>query len=226
MWTPSQPLRFAPGLAYPGEPPTPQNLTAGVVRFKPAEPVTLSADLGPATRGAVHLRRPRPGLAAGALRGARRERGGARLRGEHCEAPARLASFLLSRIVLAAFEVGALLAFGVAAFKVPVNGSGLDLALLVLLASICFGGLGLLISSRARTMEAVSGLSNLVMMPIWVFLGVFFASSNFAPAVQPFVRSLPLTDEQPCQPGWIRTSSGAVMSQRRLTPQGGYTPAA
>lgn len=104
-----------------------------------------------------------------------------------------LASFLLSRMVLATVELGALLGFGIAAFEVPVRGSFSGLAALVVFASICFGGLGLLISSRAKTMEAVSGLSNLVMMPMWVFSGVFFASSNFPPAMQPFVRGLPLT---------------------------------
>lgn len=104
-----------------------------------------------------------------------------------------LASFLLSRVVLASVEVGALLAFGIAAFKVPIRGSIAGLALLALLASVCFGGLGLLISSRAKTMEAVSGLSNLVMMPMWVLSGIFFASSNFPSAIQPLVRGLPLT---------------------------------
>ena len=42
-------------------------------------------------------------------------------------------------------------------------------------------------------MEAVSGLLNLVMLPMWVLSGVFFASSNFPPAMQPFVQALPLT---------------------------------
>ena len=48
-------------------------------------------------------------------------------------------------------------------------------------------------ASRARTIEAVSGLMNLVMLPMWVLSGVFFASTNFPDAMQPFIHALPLT---------------------------------
>ena len=34
---------------------------------------------------------------------------------------------------------------------------------------------------------------NLVMLPMWIFSGVFFSSSRFPDAAQPFVRALPLT---------------------------------
>ena len=61
------------------------------------------------------------------------------------------------------------------------------------LGALAFGGLGLLVASRARTIEAVSGLMNLVMLPMWVLSGVFFASTNFPEAMQPFIHVLPLT---------------------------------
>ena len=38
-----------------------------------------------------------------------------------------------------------------------------------------------------------SGLLNLVMLPMWLLSGVFFASSNFPDPLQPFIRVLPLT---------------------------------
>ena len=53
--------------------------------------------------------------------------------------------------------------------------------------------MGVLIASRARTTEGVSGLMNLVMLPMWIFSGVFFSSSNFPGAVQPVIQLLPLT---------------------------------
>jgi len=56
-----------------------------------------------------------------------------------------------------------------------------------------FGALGVLMGSRARTFEAASGLMNLMSVPMWVLSGVFFASSNFPDAVQPFIQALPLT---------------------------------
>jgi ABC-type multidrug transport system permease subunit len=53
--------------------------------------------------------------------------------------------------------------------------------------------MGLLVSSRAKTMEAASGLMNLVMLPMWILSGVFFSASRFPAVIQPLVRALPLT---------------------------------
>src|ERR1700674_1609313 len=84
-----------------------------------------------------------------------------------------LLSFLLSRILLLVVEVGALLGFGALLFHVPIRGSLLDLAVLCILGSFSFSALGLLIASRAKTIEAASGLMNVVMMPMWFSSGVF-----------------------------------------------------
>jgi ABC-type multidrug transport system permease subunit len=106
---------------------------------------------------------------------------------------AYLLSFLLSRLTLLIAEVAVLLGFGVLAFDVPVRGSLGLLAFVCLLAALAFGGLGLLVASRARTMEGANGLMNLVMLPMWVFSGVFFSATNFPRAFQPFIQALPLT---------------------------------
>ena len=34
---------------------------------------------------------------------------------------------------------------------------------------------------------------NLVMLPMWIFSGVFFSASRFPDALQPFIQALPLT---------------------------------
>ncbi len=104
-----------------------------------------------------------------------------------------LLSFLNSRLVFLILEVVTLVGFGYLAFGVPLRGSLATLMLIALLGAVSFGGLGLLCASRARTVEAVSGIANFVMLPMWVFSGVFFSSSNFPEAVQPFIRLLPLT---------------------------------
>jgi ABC-2 type transport system permease protein len=104
-----------------------------------------------------------------------------------------LLSFLLSRLVLLVLEVGLLLGFGALAFNVPLRGSAIDLAILCVLGSLSFSALGLLIASRTRTIEAASGLMNLVMMPMWVTSGVFFSSQRFPALVQPLIKALPLT---------------------------------
>ena len=104
-----------------------------------------------------------------------------------------LASFVLSRLTLLCIEVGLLLGFGVLAFGVPVRGPLSLLVVICVLSSLSFAALGLLIASRSQTIEGVSGLMNLVMLPMWIFSGVFFSASRFPEQIQPFIQILPLT---------------------------------
>jgi len=104
-----------------------------------------------------------------------------------------LLSYILSRLVFLVLEVGALIGFGWWVFHVGVHGTLLGLATVVLLGAFSFSGLGLLVASRAKTVEAVSGLMNLVMLPMWILSGTFFSYARFPDAMQPFVKALPLT---------------------------------
>ena len=104
-----------------------------------------------------------------------------------------LASFLLSRLAMLVVEVAVFLGFARVAFGVPFRGSLVQLGLLCVLTSLAFSALGLLVASRAKTMEAASGLMNLVMLPMWILSGVFFSATRFPVAIQPLVRALPLT---------------------------------
>jgi ABC-type polysaccharide/polyol phosphate export permease len=87
----------------------------------------------------------------------------------------------------------ALFAFGWIVFGVKVEGSVLLLFALSLLGALTFAGLGLLVASRAQNTQTVGGLMNLVMMPMFIGSGVFFATTNFPDAMQPWLRVLPLT---------------------------------
>ncbi|MGB7267303.1 MAG: ABC transporter permease [Terracidiphilus sp.] len=104
-----------------------------------------------------------------------------------------LAGFLLSRIGMLVIEVVVFLWFARVAFGVPFRGPLWQLALVCVLTSLTFSALGLLVASRAKTMEAVSGLMNLVMLPMWILSGVFFSASRFPAVIQPLVKALPLT---------------------------------
>src|SRR5580692_6668192 len=104
-----------------------------------------------------------------------------------------LASFMLSRLAMLIIEVVVFLGFARLVFGVPFRGSLVELAFLCLLTSLAFTGLGLLAASRAKTMEAASGLMNLVMLPMWILSGVFFSATRFPAVIQPMVRALPLT---------------------------------
>ncbi|PYV86068.1 MAG: ABC transporter permease, partial [Acidobacteria bacterium] len=61
------------------------------------------------------------------------------------------------------------------------------------IGAISFGAIGLLTASRAQKIESASGLINLVMMPMWIFSGVFFSYQRFPAVIQPFIKALPLT---------------------------------
>ncbi|MGB8536514.1 MAG: ABC transporter permease [Acidobacteriaceae bacterium] len=104
-----------------------------------------------------------------------------------------LASYLLSRLSMLVIEVVGFLGFAWLVFGVPFRGSLWQLGLLCVLTSLAFSALGLLVASRAKTMEAASGLMNLVMLPMWILSGVFFSAARFPAVVQPVVRALPLT---------------------------------
>jgi len=104
-----------------------------------------------------------------------------------------LLSFLISRLAMLVVEVGAFLGFAVLVFGVPVRGSLVLVAALCVLGTLAFGAIGLLLSSRARTIETASGLMNVTMLPMWILSGVFFSSQRFPDAVQPIIAALPLT---------------------------------
>jgi ABC-2 type transport system permease protein len=107
--------------------------------------------------------------------------------------PDLLASFILSRLLLALLEVAFFLAFARALFEVRVAGSLVAFAVVAAAGALSFGGLGLLVASRAQNSETAGGLMNLVTLPMTVLSGVFFSASHFPGWMQPLVRVLPLT---------------------------------
>jgi ABC-2 type transport system permease protein len=104
-----------------------------------------------------------------------------------------LLALVLSRMATLSIEVIVIIGFAWIFFDVAVHGTLWSLAALAIIGALAFGGLGVLVACRVRTIEAVSGLMNLVMLPMWVLSGVFFASTNFPDAIQPFIHILPLT---------------------------------
>jgi ABC-type multidrug transport system permease subunit len=104
-----------------------------------------------------------------------------------------LLSQVLARLLFLAPEVAAPLVFAALALGMPVNGSIAAIVTVSLIGALSFGALGLLLGSRPRTLEGISGLMNLAMLPMWILSGVFFSSANFPDAIQPVVQALPLT---------------------------------
>jgi ABC-type multidrug transport system permease subunit len=104
-----------------------------------------------------------------------------------------LGAILASRLTYLIPDVIVLMSLGLFAFGMPMRGSWLTLAVVELIGASAFAGLGLLIASRARTTEAVSGLMNMIMFPMWLFGGIFFSPDVYPDTMQPFIQVLPLT---------------------------------
>jgi ABC-2 type transport system permease protein len=111
--------------------------------------------------------------------------------------PMRRGDFLLalasSRLLLMIIEVGLLLGLGVVVFHMRVLGSVLTILTIGAIGALGFAGVGLLTASRAQKIESASGIINVVMMPMWIFSGVFFSYERFPAIFQPFIKALPLT---------------------------------
>jgi ABC-type multidrug transport system permease subunit len=104
-----------------------------------------------------------------------------------------LGAQMLARLVFLGPEVAVPVTFGVYVLSMPMRGSLGALVVVSVLGALAFGALGLFVASRARTFEAISGLMNVSMLPMWLLSGVFFSAANFPPSVQPVIQTLPLT---------------------------------
>jgi ABC-type multidrug transport system permease subunit len=99
----------------------------------------------------------------------------------------------LARLVLIPMEVAFIVLFARLFFSVQVAGSYLALLTMAFAGSASFAAIAILVASRAQNTETVSGLMNLVMLPMFIASGVFFSASNFPDSIQPVIRLLPLT---------------------------------
>jgi ABC-type multidrug transport system permease subunit len=104
-----------------------------------------------------------------------------------------LLSVLAGRMTMMLPEMLLVLLAGYYIFSVPIRGSLWTVWLFVLLGASAFAGIGLLLASRTDKTETISGLINLVMLPMWLLSGTFFSSRRFPDVVQPVVQALPLT---------------------------------
>jgi ABC-2 type transport system permease protein len=111
--------------------------------------------------------------------------------------PLRRSHFLLSvvcpRLVFFIPEAFFLLIAAHLIFGVPIAGSFPAIVAMAFLGSLSFAGLGLLAASRAQRIETISGIMNVIMLPMWLFSGIFFSSERFPEFMQPLIQALPLT---------------------------------
>lgn len=104
-----------------------------------------------------------------------------------------LIAMMTSRLVFMIPQIILLIVFSYFLFGVKVHGNWFSILLIIILGAIEFAAIGLLVASRANTMETASGLMNLVMLPMWTLSGIFFSYERFPEIVQPVIKVLPLT---------------------------------
>ena len=104
-----------------------------------------------------------------------------------------LLAFILGHLVLVTGLFVTLVGFARFVFGVEVFGSVPALFAVAIAGAMSFAGLGLLVASRTEKVEVLSGLNNLVMLPMFIASGVFFTSETFPDVVQPAIQALPLT---------------------------------
>ncbi len=99
----------------------------------------------------------------------------------------------LARLLALPLEVATIVVFARLAFNVAFAGSLVALAAVAVTGALSFAAMAVLVASRAENTQTVSGLMNVVMMPMFVLSGVFFSSTHFPELMQPLISVLPLT---------------------------------
>ena len=104
-----------------------------------------------------------------------------------------LMGMLTSRLIFMVPQIVFLLFFSYLIFGVQIYGNWFSILFVVILGAIEFAVIGVLVSARAQTLESVSGLMNLVMLPMYTLCGIFFSYERFPAIVHPVIKCLPLT---------------------------------
>lgn len=102
-------------------------------------------------------------------------------------------SQILANLVLSLVQAAIILVAGVLLFDATIYGNLAYVFLLVLLGNMIFLNLGFIVGSFSQTVQAASGLGNIVTMPMMFFSGVFFPTDTLPRALAIVVGYLPLT---------------------------------
>lgn len=111
--------------------------------------------------------------------------------------PMRPATFVganvITRLIVSFIQVFTFIIVGVLYLKAHVIGSYWLIALIAIVGSVMFLGLGFTISGFSKTTESVPALANLIVFPMLFLGGTFFPISSFPVWLQHIAKYLPLT---------------------------------
>ena len=104
-----------------------------------------------------------------------------------------LASHFVARMAFTISEALILFGFAHLLFDVSIQGSLVGLLLLFFSGNVAWSGIGILCSSRGRSMHTANGIVNAVTLPLTMLSGIFFSYQNFPEWSQAIIQWLPLT---------------------------------
>ncbi len=104
-----------------------------------------------------------------------------------------LTSHFVARMAFTISEAFILFGFAHFLFDVSIQGSLVALLLLFLCGNVAWSGVGILCSSRGRSMHTANGIVNAVTLPLTMLSGIFFSYHNFPEWSQAIIQWLPLT---------------------------------
>ena len=138
--------------------------------------------------------------------------------------PLKVRSFFIAQIIayllLSIVQAGIILAAGVFLFNGHVYGNIFGIFILVIFANTIFLNIGFIIGALAKRVEAASGFSNAVSIPMMFFSGTFFSTENLPGIMPDIVKYLPLTPlitamrgiSVDAQPFWAYPSELALLA--------------
>jgi len=104
-----------------------------------------------------------------------------------------IVSHMFGRMMVLAAEFLAVMLTGFVFFRFKVYGNFLSYIIFAVLGAAAFTSLALLCASRTRSIPMISGLTNLISLPMMMLSGVFFSKNNFPDWLATATSYLPLT---------------------------------
>ena len=111
--------------------------------------------------------------------------------------PLKIRTFFIGQVlawlILSLVQTAIIMSAGTVIFRAVIYGNYIWEVPLVLLANLTFLNLGFIVGSLSKSVQAASGLGNLLTMPMMFFSGVFFPTDNLPSIMAYAVKYLPLT---------------------------------
>ncbi len=104
-----------------------------------------------------------------------------------------IVSHMFGRMMILVAEFVAVMLTGFIIFRFKVYGSFLNYFLFAILGAASFTSIALLCAARTRSIPMISGLTNLISLPMMMLSGVFFSKNNFPDWLATATAYLPLT---------------------------------